>query len=361
MKNFFFLSLFATFLLFSCSSDSNSNQNNENSNVVSAKVFNFSTSTNATTYTSGDTLHFVLHTIDSTDSISADSVVISIDNVEYPVFVSSNKFELPTQNLKVGEHKIQALVKFNHNTEFHTLSIVLLSDIVPAQAGFKIKKTYPHDKQAYTQGLFFHNGFLYEGTGMNERSSLRKVKLETGEVLQSTMLASEFFGEGITLYKGKIIQLTWKSQMGFVYDFETMKQTSQFSFNLEGWGIEAVGDTLYVSDGSAQLYLWNAETLTEIGRMQVFDNKGPVVRLNELEYINGFLYANIYGSDLIAKIDLKTGKVVQWIDLTGILPPMIQSTDVDVLNGIAYDRENKRLFVTGKNWPKLFEIEIVNK
>jgi glutamine cyclotransferase len=224
---------------------------------------------------------------------------------------------------------------------------------------YEVINTYPHDPNAFTQGLVYEDGVLYEGTGLKGRSSLRKVELETGEVLQRLDLAAQYFGEGITIWEDKIIQLTWQSHIGFVYDKESFELLREFSYPTEGWGITHDGTRLIMSDGTATLHFLDPETFVETGSVQVFDSNGPVVRLNELEYINGEVYANIWQTDRIARIDPDTGKVTGWIDLTGLLSVEDLRQSVDVLNGIAYDAEHDRLFVTGKLWHKLFEIELV--
>ena len=224
-------------------------------------------------------------------------------------------------------------------------------------AVFRIVRIYPHDREAFTQGLVYHDGFLYEGTGMEGMSTLRKVDLATGKVLQHIDLPHAYFGEGIVIWKDKVIQLTWKSKIGFVYDLATFKQLRTFTYARQGWGITHDGKRLIMSDGSATLFFWDPETFEEIGRLPVDDNGKPVANLNELEYIRGEIYANVWQSDRIARISPTTGHVVDWIDL---LPLRAQAgrPQQDVLNGIAYDAKQNRLFVTGKNWPKLFEIRL---
>lgn len=226
---------------------------------------------------------------------------------------------------------------------------------------YRIVNVYPHDPQAFTQGLVYHNGELYEGTGLRGRSSLRRVNLETGKVLQIENLDPRYFGEGITLWNDRIIQLTWTSQIGFVYDRETFKKLREFTYPTEGWGITHDGARLIISDGTDTLYFWDPETLEEIGRIQVRDRDRPIARLNELEYVNGEILANVWQTNLIARISPETGQAIGWIDLTGLLNPQDLTQPVDVLNGIAYDREGDRLFITGKLWPKLFEIELVSQ
>ena len=232
------------------------------------------------------------------------------------------------------------------------------SKVIPVYT-YRIINTYPHDRDAFTQGLIYENGFLYEGTGLNKRSTLRRVELETGNVIQLYEMPGQYFGEGITIFEDRIIQLTWQAREGFVYDKESFESLQRFDYQTEGWGITHDGKQLIMSDGTANLYFWDPETFVETGRIKVFDADGPVSRLNELEYVNGEIFANIWQSNRIARISPLTGEVVGWIDLQGLLSSEDKAQAVDVLNGIAYDAAGERLFVTGKLWPKLFEIVIV--
>lgn len=220
---------------------------------------------------------------------------------------------------------------------------------------YTVVNVYPHDKDAFTQGLVYENGFLYEGTGLYGKSTLRRVELETGTVLQLYALSNQFFGEGITIFNDEIIQLTWQSRVGFVYDKHSFDQIREFSYPTQGWGITHDGNRLIMSDGTANLYFLNPETFERTGQIEVHDTE-PVTRLNELEYINGEIYANIWTEERIAVINPQNGQVRAWIDLSGLY--VSQNRD-DVLNGIAYDPEADRLFVTGKNWPQLYQIELV--
>ena len=234
------------------------------------------------------------------------------------------------------------------------------SNVIPLYT-YKVVNTYPHDQSAFTEGLVFEDGVLYEGTGLNGYSNLRIVKLETGETLQIYELPPQFFGEGVTIYGNKIIQLTWKSHISFVYDKYSFKLLQEFNYPDEGWGITHDGKHLIMSDGTSTLHFLDPETFKEIGQIEVSANDIPVTRINELEYIQGEIYANIWQTERIARINPLTGQVVGWIDLKGILSPEDHSETVDVLNGIAYDAKNSRLFVTGKFWPKLFEIELIEQ
>lgn len=225
--------------------------------------------------------------------------------------------------------------------------------------GYRIVNRYPHDPNGFTQGLVFVDGFLFEGTGLRGRSSLRRVDLTTGTILHYRNLPARFFGEGVTVYQNKVIQLTWRANLGFVYDKDTFQLLETFRYPTEGWGITHDGKHLIMSDGTSSLYFLHPETYKQVDRIEVRDRKGSVSNLNELEYIRGEIFANIWKTDRIARISPQTGEVLGWIDLEGILRPEDHNRRVDVLNGIAYDENNNRLFVTGKLWPKLFEIELV--
>jgi glutamine cyclotransferase len=228
---------------------------------------------------------------------------------------------------------------------------------LPTFYNYSIVGEYPHDTGSFTQGLVFDNGFLYEGTGLWGSSTLRKVELESGKSLQNHALPDEFFGEGITVFGDRIIQLTWQSQIGFVYDKATFNVLRNFSYTGEGWGITNDGHNLIMSNGSATLQFVNPETFEIIGQIQVHDGNENIAMLNELEFINGDIYANIWQEDKIAIINAENGLVRGWIDLTGLYTTQ-QSDQNNVLNGIAYDGEKGRLLVTGKRWPKLFDIKI---
>jgi len=228
-----------------------------------------------------------------------------------------------------------------------------------ARYTYKVINTYPHDPKAFTQGLVFDDGFLYEGTGLYGQSTLRKVELTSGKTIRSLRLPARFFGEGVTVLGEQIIQLTWRSMLAFVYAKRNFELQQSFTYPSEGWGLTHDGTRLILSDGTATLRFLDRHSFREIDRIEVFDDNGPVSRLNELEYVRGEIFANVWGSDRIARIAPASGRVTGWIDLAGILPAADRHAPVDVLNGIAYDPARGRLFVTGKLWPKLFEIELV--
>lgn len=230
--------------------------------------------------------------------------------------------------------------------------------ISPPRYAFRIINTYPHDPGAFTQGLVYEDGYLYESTGLRGQSTLRRVDLTSGEVIQSLALDPEFFGEGITLLDNRIIQLTLTAGIGIVYDQQSFSKLAEFSYAPEGWGLTHDGHQLILSDGSAELRFLDPESFHVISRVTVTDGDLPVQWLNELEYVEGEIYANVWQTDLIARISLDTGEVLGWIDLAGLRG---DEPWAGVLNGIAYDSEGRRLFVTGKNWPELFEIELVSE
>jgi len=227
---------------------------------------------------------------------------------------------------------------------------------------YEIIKTYPHDPAAFTQGLVYYQGDLYESTGLNGSSSLRKVELATGRVLKKLDVPQQYFAEGLALFGGKLYQLTWLTQTTFVYNLDSFDQTGPvktFSYAGEGWGLTHDGHSLIMSDGTNQIRFLDPETFQVQRTISVQENGNAVRQLNELEYIKGEVFANVWQTDRIARIDPQTGRVTGWLNLAGLLSPEDRARGVDVLNGIAYDEAGDRLFVTGKLWPKLFEIRLV--
>jgi glutamine cyclotransferase len=224
---------------------------------------------------------------------------------------------------------------------------------------FRVVNVYPHDPAAYTQGLLYHDGFLFESTGLQGRSTLRKVKLETGEVVQQHRLAEQHFGEGLAAWKAQLVQLTWRSNIAFVYDLVSFAPRRTFTYSGEGWGLAMDGERFILSDGTDQLRFFDPETFRETRRVSVRDGALPVRELNELEFIRGEVYANVWHTDRIARISPQSGKVTGWIDLRGLMSTGYRLDPEAVLNGIAYDAANDRLFVTGKLWPRLFEIKVM--
>ncbi|MET0626594.1 MAG: glutaminyl-peptide cyclotransferase [Pyrinomonadaceae bacterium] len=230
-----------------------------------------------------------------------------------------------------------------------------------AMYGYEVVNTFPHDPAAFTQGLVFHDGALLESTGLEGESTLRRVELQTGKVLQKVDVPPYFFAEGLTLFGGKLYQLTWKGEKGFIYDPQTFKKSGEFTYAGQGWGLAHDGESLILSDGSDQLRFIDPNTYQVRRTINVNDRGRPVEELNELEYVKGEIYANVWHQSRVARIDPKTGRVVGWIDLAGLLRPGDTTDPEAVLNGIAYDERGDRLFVTGKLWPKLFEVRLKQK
>ncbi|MEQ9231936.1 MAG: glutaminyl-peptide cyclotransferase [Cyclobacteriaceae bacterium] len=286
-----------------------------------------------------------------------DSVVIeSGGNRES--FQSGTFSWIPSTN-RTGTFKFQLKAYYGGVEEVHYPRLKMLSDITPEEFQYVVIGSYAHDETAFTQGIFFQDNLLFESTGQEGESTIRKVDLVTGDVLVSKPIGDEYFGEGCTIYNGEIYQVTWTSNIGFVYDLDLNEKRS-FRYGMEGWGLTTIGDSLLMTDGSSNMYFMNPTDFTEIDRIEVYTDEGPVTDLNEIEYINGMVYANEWQTDNIHVIDPKSGRVMKTIDMAGLLTPE-EKQSADVLNGIAYDEEGDRLFVTGKYWPKLFEIKLQPK
>ena len=284
------------------------------------------------------------------------------------VFVTSSTEGEFTYILKkyeaLGKHTLKVVATKTDGVEgiyFKTFEV--LSDIVPEKYGYELIQSFPHNETFFTEGLEIHNGFLYESTGQNGESAIYKSILKTGKILQTVKLSDRYFGEGITIFNNRISQLTYKTKVGFVYNLENIAQIDSFHFtSTEGWGMTHDEQNLIMSDGTNILTYLNPNTYKLVKKLQVYDNQNPVIYLNELEYSEGFIYANLWTTNLIVKIDPKTGKVVSKIDVEGILNMNSNhSKQVDVLNGIAIDPVTKKMYITGKLYPKLFEIKPVKK
>tara|TARA_Y100000590_G_scaffold290629_1_gene327141 strand:- start:116 stop:1138 length:1023 start_codon:yes stop_codon:yes gene_type:complete len=265
-------------------------------------------------------------------------------------------------NYILGNQDIRAIVYSDGQSFTLTNSFDIYSDSTPTLYKYEIINEFRHDNKAYTQGLEFYDNVLYESTGLNGKSSLRKVNYRTGEVLKSIKIDNEYFAEGITILNDKIYQLTWKNQIGFIYntDLEIMN-TFEYGNSIQGWGLCNDGEYIYKSDGTNKIWLLDKDTLEEISYIEVMTNKSKIKNINELEYINGKIYANTYqlNRDVVIIINPKNGTVEGVIDFTGIRDLVKKSPDLDVMNGIAYNPKTDRLYVTGKNWDKLFEIQLV--
>jgi len=264
----------------------------------------------------------------------------------------------------MGKHQIKIVSTKTDGVEgvnFQSLEVV--SDIQPEMLTYEVINTYPHNTEHFTQGLEFHNGILYESTGENGKSGIFKTDFETGKVLKSVNLENKYFGEGISIMNNKIYQLTYKSQIGFVYDLNTFARIDSFTYQTpQGWGLTNDGQSLIKTDGTEFMHFIDPSNMQVIKKVPVYDNQGPVQYLNELEYHDGYVYANIWTTNNAVKIDPKTGKVVSKINFEGLLPVIYDpQKPIDVLNGIAINDENGKMYVTGKLWPKLFEVKLIKK
>lgn len=290
-----------------------------------------------------------------------DSVQFFMDGVHCgSVRNLSETLTMNTEHAKSGTHTISAIARFSSGTiEQQHVQVKFYPHFQAPVYTYQVVHTFSHDKRAYTQGLIFDEGELIESTGLKGESSLRRVKIETGEVTKQYTLPADVFGEGIASFDHKVLLISWMDKVAFVFDKSTLAMSAKMNFPYnEGWGLTYDGKEVIMSDGSAHLYFLDKNTLAESHRIEVCDNHGPVEKLNELEYIDGEIWANRYYSDTIVRIDPETGIVLGRIDMSGLLSAADYAADTNVLNGIAYDPETKRIWVTGKNWPKLFQITV---
>ena len=289
-----------------------------------------------------------------------DSVVYFLNNDR--IEVSGNEISL--SNKKLGERTLKAKI-YSKGKEYEAATtITILSPIKPKVYTYKILEEYPHDIRAYTQGLEFHNDTLYESTGQYKESSLRKTDYKTGNILKMVKLADRYFGEGLTILNNQLYQLSWRENTGFIYNLETMEQTGTFVYgeSREGWGLcHDEKNNIYKSDGTDRIWTLNSNTLAEKDYIEIMTNTSKIKSVNELEWVEGKIYANIYEQGSIAIIDPNNGAVEGVIDLTDLKDKVTQHPKLDVLNGIAYKGEPNILYITGKNWDKLFKIEIMEK
>jgi len=305
--------------------------------------------------------------------LKVDSVVYLVDSVKVASTKDSSGFTLKTDTLKLGSRLLTARVYTDGKSNEISTNIILLAAKAPEQYSYKVIKTFPHDTGCYTEGLVYSNGFLYESGGgyleppdgleKDGQSSLRKVDITAGKPVQKVMIDPKVFAEGIAVIGNKIVQLTWKEKIGYVYDKDTFKLLSTFTNNVgvEGWGMCFDGNKLYLDDSTNRIWFLDKDTYHAKGYIDVCDNQGPINEINELEYIDGKIYANVYHKDNIIVIDPKTGAVLASIDLTNLYPQSTRSLNADVLNGIAYDTQGKRIFVTGKKWPHLYQVSFTKK
>ncbi|MEP1118670.1 glutaminyl-peptide cyclotransferase [Ekhidna sp.] len=313
------------------------------------KATNIESPTQNQNFTRGNQISISVKTA---DDFVVDSVQVSVDE-QVNSFTGVN-FQFSLESRKVGTHRLLIKVFGSGKSETHYRKVIILSETAPEELTYEIQNTYPHDTEDYTQGLLIKDDFLYESTGQKGRSTFKKKDLKTGETLKVVNLSSDFFGEGLSLINDEFYQLTWTAGQGFVYDMN-MEQVRTFNYQVEGWGLATLNSELVLTDETEKIYFVDPASFTIQRELQVYDNTGKIDALNELEVIDGLIYANVYQEDYIVVIDPDTGEVLQKIDLSGMLSES-DSDGVDVLNGIAQDPETGRIYVTGKLWPKLFEV-----
>ena len=338
--------IFLALVVFSCDEDL-------------SKDFKIFLKNNSTTFNNSEKLS---GTIKALKDHEVNSVEIKLENETINVQVSE-PFTIDLSQMKLGNHELQVMLNIDGEEVKLSETIKILNNSKPKLYTYEVVNTYPHDILAYTQGLEFDGDTLYESTGQRGESTLRKVDYETGEVLRKVELDQFYFGEGLTIFEDKIYQLTWQSQEGLVYNLQTLELLNKFAFSesKEGWGLCNDGEQFYKSDGSDKIWVLNAETLEEESFIQPTTNKTILNQMNELEWVEGKIYANTYQKDGVVIINPDNGAVEGVVDFRGLRDQVKQHSRLDVLNGIAYHKAKKRLFVTGKNWNKLFEVKIIEK
>ncbi len=315
--------------------------------------FSITTDAKNNTITLGETLKL---SIENPKNKTINGITYKIDSKEIDT-------DFNTKDIRLGEHTITATVTYDQSTEEASTKLTVLNNAAPKIYDYRILNEYPHDITSYTQGLEFHDGVLYESTGQYKKSKLRKVDYKTGEILKNINLGSQYFGEGLTILNNNIYQLTWKENIGFIYNVDTFEKTGSFNYgkSKEGWGLCNDGKVIYKSDGTNKIWKLNPTTLAEEDYVQVYTNTGKIDSLNELEYIEGKIYANIYQRNGVLIINPENGAVEGVIDFSPLQKLVKQHPNLDVLNGIAYNPATKTIFVTGKDWDKLFEVEVFVK
>ncbi len=344
LTKFFILSSFGLLFL-ACAGEKNP-----------AKIFSIKIEGNKKVYQKNDLLNI---RIDNKEDLSIDNVVYSIDGED----LSREGDQLKLDVEKLGNKVLRAQVQYEDKSFELTKKIKVLSDKAPELYTYEIINEYPHDIEAFTQGLEFHGEFLYEGTGQNGTSSLRRTNLETGKILKKIDLDYNYFGEGITVLGDTIYQLTWKGNTGFLYSADEMEKIGSFQYgkSREGWGLCNDGEVLYKSDGTEKIWMLNRKTLAEEGYIEIVTDKSLFNKANELEYVNGKIYANVWQKESMMIIDATSGAIEGVVNLGGLKDQVIKHSKLNVLNGIAYHPERKTFFVTGKNWSKIFELRIFKK
>lgn len=355
MTKFNLLFLFAlNFLVFSCGNNSGKK----------TSYFSLKTSKNKSEYQLGETIDVSLQ---NKKNREIDSVQFYFEDQLLKSSTGNYSYSIPLKDQKLGNQNLRAVVFYDGERDTVTNTVKIYNDKAPVAYTYEVVNTYPHDPEAYTQGLEFHQDTLYESTGEYGKSSLREVDLKSGKVLKQVELPDNRFGEGLTIWKDKIYQLTWRASEGYIYNLDDFKKTGSFSYNhsKEGWGLTHDGKKLYKSDGTEKIWILDPETLAEQDYIQTVTNRTISSKLNELEWVDGKIYANTYQKDGVAIINPKNGAIEGVIDFRGLRDRLDNKEDLDplnhVLNGIAYNPDTKKLYVTGKDWDKMFEVKIIKK
>lgn len=356
-----FFVVFLLLIFFSCTQSEKKTTDKDDkkkffTGINKISIINYS---NFDTFSYGDFIEIMLEYLPD----NVDSILVKVNGLSYSEYITGNNkisFELE-KNVRAGKNNIEVKFIKEDSVFLATLNIIVKSKLPPQRFSYRIIRTYPHDESSYTQGLEFYDGYMYEGSGQYGFSSLRKYNIENNEILLSRNLPSDVFGEGIVIFDNKIYQLTWQSHIVYVFNLNDFSLIRTFENPTEGWGLTKYKNMLVMSDGTNTLYFLNPDNFSEIKRIEVYDNNAPVNNLNELEYIPPYIYANVYQTDKIVMINPETGFVEGEIDLTNLLNRKKCTRDPDVLNGIAYDYVKKRIFVTGKYWPEIYQIELIKK
>lgn len=354
MRRIVLLSLIA--FLAGCSSEPSQKGSSQPQKEKLPTVFRLTTEATAPFMQQGDTLVIEVERVD--ESIAFEQWQWTVNG--RPTAGSESGLLWFSDGVRLGEY---AFTLTGTTADGRSQSKTIIKEIAassePAQYSYELVKEYPHDPDAYTQGFYYHDGVMYEGTGLKGQSSLREVDIETGKISRSHNIPARFFGEGVTIFENRLYQLTWKGQTGFIYDLETFTPVEEFYYNTEGWGLTHNDTALFMTDGSHRIYVLDPKTMTQIDVIQVYNERARMINLNELEWIGGELWANIYGTRYIARIDPNSGAVTGVIDFNSIFDRRSYARRTDVFNGIAYNAETGHVYVTGKLWPSVYEVRIV--
>ena len=325
-------------------------------NTPTSELFTIQLEGNKTEFNQNDKVGISLKNL---KNIPVENITYSIDDEE--AIVKDKVLDL--SSLKLGSKKIKAVINYDGISGEITKEIKILAPIAPESYTYEIINEYPHDSNAFTQGLEFYKDTLYESTGKKGMSSLRKINFKTGKIIKQIDLEDSYFGEGITILNDKIYMLTWQSGLGFIYDVNTFKKLDSFKYGAskEGWGLTNDGKNLYKSDGTEKIWLLNPDNLSEIDHIETVTNKSIFNKANELEYVDGKIYANVWQKESMMIIDATSGAIEGVVNFYGLKEKVSQNDNLDVFNGVAYHKERGTFFVTGKNWDKLFEVKIVKK